>query len=141
MKKTAAVLFIIGFFMITSCIMKRHKNGDRPCTEEYRMLTISIKDNFSKPVILDDYFVKKTSTGEIIDFAKEDPYFDSINRMQGIYLICTDGKMSMTSRQGTEFVFHGFLDSAEIVKEPYIIGNDECHVIMLYGKPEIIIPE
>jgi hypothetical protein len=47
----------------------------------------------------------------------------------------------MTSQQGTEFVFHGFLDSAEIVKEPYIIGNDECHVIMLSGKPEIIIPE
>ena len=109
------------------------------CTTEYRMLTISIKDINSNPVILSDYFVRKTSTGEIIDFSLEDPYIDSINRMQGIYLICTDGKMGMTSHQGAEFEFHGILDSTEIVNEPYIIANDECHVYMLAGNPEIIL--
>ena len=139
MKKYLAILLIIGSVVVMSCLSHKHKNDDKLCTTEYRMLTISIKDSLLKPVILSDYFVKKTSTGEIIDFAAEDPYMDSFNRLQGIYFICTDGKMSMTSLQGTDFEFHGFLDSAEIVTEPYIIGNDECHVIMLAGKPEIIL--
>jgi hypothetical protein len=103
------------------------------------MITVTLKDTTSNPVILSHYFVKKTSTSEILDFAKEDPYFDSIMRQQGIYLLCTDGKMNMTSTNGTEFEFHGFLDTSEVVNEKYIIGNDRCHVIMLSGHPEIVI--
>ena len=106
---------------------------------EYRMLTISIRDTYSNPVILSDYYVRKTSTGETIDFPVEDPYTDSINRINGIYVICTDGLMYMTSREGTEFEFHGILNSIEVVNEPYIIGNDECHVMMLAGQQEIIL--
>ena len=109
------------------------------CTTEYRMLTVSIKDTASKPVILSNYFVKKTSTGEIIDFSKEEPYLDSITRIQGIYFVFTDGKIGMTSKDGTEFEFHGILGTTEIVNEKYLIGNDECHVKMLSGKTEIII--
>jgi hypothetical protein len=109
------------------------------CTEEYRMLTVTIKDSQSNPVILSDYFVKKTSTGEIIDFSHEEPFMDSINRVQGIYFLCTDGKMGMTSKSGTEFEFHGILDTTEIVNEKYLIGNDQCHIILLSGKTTIVI--
>jgi hypothetical protein len=123
--------------MVLSCM--RNKHDYILCTTEYRMLTVTIRDLQSNPVILSNYFVRKTSTGEIIDFSQEDPYMDSINRMQGIYLLCTDGKMSMTSRQGTEFEFHGMMDTAEIVYEKYLIGNDECHVLILSGKTEIFI--
>jgi len=109
------------------------------CTTEYRMLTVSIKDMASNPILLSNYFVKKTSTGEIIDFSKEDHYLDSINRIQGIYFLCTDGEMGMTSLNGTEFEFHGILGTTELVNEKYLIENDECHVKMLSGKTEIII--
>ena len=102
---------------------------------EYRTLTISIKDTASRPVLLSKYFVKKTSTGEIIDYSKD----DSIDRTHGIYIVCTDGKMGITSRSGTEFEFHGILGTTEIVNEKYLIGNDQCHVKMLSGKTEIII--
>ena len=107
------------------------------CTQEYRMLTITVKDTASKPVILSTYFVKKTTTGEIIDYSRE----DSIYRIQGIYFICTDGKMGMTSKEGTEFEFHGILGTTEVVNEKYLIGNDACHVKMLSGKTEIVIPK
>ncbi|MFH1295792.1 MAG: hypothetical protein ABIJ04_00765 [Bacteroidota bacterium] len=103
------------------------------------MLTISIKDTESKPVLLSQYFVKKTSSGEIIDFSQENPYLDSINRIQGIYFLFTDGNMGMTSRHGTEFEFHGLIGATEVVNEGYIIGNDECHVLLLSGKTEIVI--
>jgi hypothetical protein len=47
--------------------------------------------------------------------------------------------MGMTSRSGTEFEFHGILGTTEIVNEKYLIGNDQCHVKMLFGKTEIVI--
>jgi hypothetical protein len=130
-KNLIAIVMLLCSLSICSC--KRDKGII--CTMEYRTLTISIKDTASKPVLLSKYFVKKTSTGEIIDYSKD----DSIDRIHGIYIVCTDGKMGMTSRNGTEFEFHGILGTTEIVNEKYLIGNDQCHVKMLSGKTEIVI--
>lgn len=132
---------ILGTMALSSCLSHKHKSDDIICTTEYRMLVVSIKDSLLKPVTLDSYFVKKASTGEIIDFVQEDPYFDSINRPLGIYLLFTDGKMNMTTVRGSDFEFHGFLDSVEIVNENYVIGNDRCHVVMHEGRQEIVINE
>jgi hypothetical protein len=140
MKRKPVILMIIGFMFLLSCI-RDNKHDDILCTTEYRMLTVTIKDSQSNPVILNDYFVKKTSTGEIIDFSQEDPFMDSINRIQGIYLLSTDGKMDMISGNGTEFEFHGILDTTEIVNEKYIIGKDQCHVMMVSGQTSIVITE
>jgi hypothetical protein len=141
MKKTAIILIVTGILVILSCSRHRYYDPGPICTMEYRILTVSVRDIYANPVILSDYSVRKTSTGEIIDFSGEDPYFDSIYRLQGLYIICTDGKMQMTSQQGTGFEFHGTLDSTEVINEKYIIGNDECHVLMISGQPEIVIPE
>jgi len=130
-----AFLIIVCFMVLISCKSRNEIN----CTTEYRMLTISVIDSMSKPVLLSQYFVKKTSTGEIINFKQEDPYLDSINRMNGVYFILTDGKMAMTLKNGTEFQFIGMIDNEEIVNEKYIIGNDGCHVQILSGKTQIII--
>ncbi|MFH1161539.1 MAG: hypothetical protein V1733_11420 [bacterium] len=135
MKNPFSLFIIICSMMLISC---KRDNGVM-CTQEYRMLTISIKDAASNPVILSQYFVKKTSTDEVIDFSQEDHYLDSINRLNGIYFVLTDSKIGMTLKNGTEFEFHGLLGTTEIVNEKYIIGNDECHVIMLSGKTQIIL--
>jgi hypothetical protein len=140
MRRGTIILMIIGAMFLLSC-MRNNKHDDVLCTTDYRMLTVTIKDSHSNPVILSDYFVKKTSTGEIIDFSKEDPFMDSINRIQGIYLLSTDGKMGMVSRSGTEFEFHGILDTTEIVNEKYIIGKDQCHIMMLSGQTSIVVTE
>lgn len=109
------------------------------CTQEYRTIAVSVRDAAAKPILLSQYYVKKTSTNEIIDFSMEDPLMDSLNRLQGIYTLFTDGKMAMTSKTGTEFEFHGILDSTELVNEKYLIGNDACHVTLLSGKTDIVI--
>lgn len=138
MKNPHAVLILACTILLLSC-NKQHDNDGIMCTTEYRMLTVSIKDPESKPVILSNYFVKKTSTGEIIDFATEDHFIDSVNRVQGIYFLCTDGMMGMTAKNGTDFEFHGILDSTEIVFQKYIIGNNRCHVELLAGKTAIVV--
>ena len=138
MKILTAFYLITLLVLLFSCMPHDNKDGV-VCTTEYRMLTVSVKDTTSQPVHLSSYYVKKTSTGEIMDFAKEDHYTDSINSIQGIYFLFTDGKMGMTSKNGTEFEFHGKLDTSEIVNEHFIIGNDECHVKIMSGNTAIII--
>jgi hypothetical protein len=139
-KDISILLTITMSFILFSCGM-HHDGNQKLCTTEYRMLTVTILDQQSYPVILTKYYVKKTSTGEIFDFSKEDPVFDSINRSQGIYLLCTDGMMGMTSVNGTEFEFHGIMDTMEIVNEKYVIANDECHVYLVSGNTKIILNE
>ena len=138
MRNLTVFCLIILPVLLFSCMPHDHKDGVI-CTTDYRMLMVSVKDTMSQPVHLSSYYVKKTSTGEIMDFAKEDHYTDSINSIQGIYFLFTDGKMGMTSTNGTEFEFHGMLDTSEIVNEHFIIGNDECHVKIMSGNTEIII--
>ena len=106
-------------------------------TEEYRTIAVSIRDAAAKPILLSQYYVIKTSTNEIIDFSMEDPLMDSLNRLQGVYTVFTDGKMGLTSNNGTEFEFHGIQNSTELVDEKYLIGNDACHVTLLSGKTQI----
>jgi len=128
MKKIFPFCIIIPFFMLFSCQL--NSDNDLVCTEEYRMLTVSLTDSIDNPLILTSNYTEKTSTSEIIDFVQEDNYFDSINRVNGIYILFTDGKMSMTTKSGTEFQFKGFIDSVQVVNEPYIIKNDGCHVLL-----------
>jgi len=137
MKKIFPFGIIILLVMLYSCIL--NTDDDLVCTEEYRMLTVSLTDSIDNPVILTSNYTEKTSTGEIIDFVQEDNYFDSINRANGIYILFTDGKMSMTSKSGTEFQFKGFIDSVLVVCEPYIIKNDGCHVLLESGNTEIVL--
>lgn len=138
MRILAPFFILLCLGLTVSCIPGSNDNYIA-CTEEYRMITVSIRDADAKPVVLSSYFVKKTSTGEIIDFAKEDPVTDSILKVQGIYIICTDGKMGMTSANGTEFEFHGFSGATETINESYIIGHDQCHIKLISGKTEIVL--
>ena len=138
MKVFTAAFLMISPLLFLSCIPGGNKDGII-CTTEYRMLNVSIKDTSGQPVRLNSYFVKKTSTGEIIDLSKESPYTDSVNRIQGIYFLFTDGKMGLTAPKGSEFEFHGILEGMEIVNEKYIIGNDRCHIQLISGKTEIVI--
>lgn len=115
------------------------RSDDVMCTMEYRSLTVSIRDSASHPVVLTSYFMKKVSTGEFIDLSAQDPYADSINRLQGIYVVGNDGMMGMTTKTGNAFEFHGFMGSQEIVREPYIIGKDECHILLVSGKKVIVL--
>jgi hypothetical protein len=110
------------------------------CTSEYRMLTISIRNSASNPVHLTSYFTRKVSTGEIFNYAAEDPYLDSLNRLDGVYFLFNDSGMGFTAKSGTAFEFHGLIDTAEVVRETYIIGNDGCHVNLVSGTTEIVLP-
>ena len=132
MRMTMKKCFLfLGFVLLFSC----NHSKDILCTMEYRMLMVSVKDSASKPVILSHYFVKKTSTGEILDFSEG----DTIYRTDGNYIIFTDSKMYMTTTAGAEFEFHGLIGATEVVNEKYVIAHDQCHIRLVSGKTDVVI--
>lgn len=136
--KNSAVLFLSAIISVaTACT----DLGDDTvmCTEDYRMLTVTVSDPNGAPFLLDSSFVKKTATGEVIRFEAEDPYMDSVLRLEGRYLLMTDGKMGLTSGTGTEFTFHGFKSGMGLISESYVIANDRCHVLKLSGRDTVVV--
>lgn len=140
MRFSSSMFFIVAVAFFQACLPGK-KNPGIICTEEYRILMVTVTDSAGKPVLLTKYYLSEVATGKRIDFSKEDPYMDSTYRKLGQYILMTDGKMSMTSRSGTEFEFLGWKDDTRLVSEKYSIGNDACHVILLSGKQNIIVSE
>jgi len=129
------VLFFISLILY-SCT---DTNDGLVCTEEFRMLTITVNYSDQLPVLLTDYYTLKTSTGEKIDFKPENEYIDSMYTNNGTYVLFTDDKMSKVSRSGTEFQFKGFIDTILMVNKTFIIRNDGCHIELVSGNPNIIL--
>ena len=125
--------------LFNSCLDIREDPHDYPCTSEYRMLSVSIRDTAGQPVHLDRYLVTKTSTGKTFDYIKLEPYADSIGRVEGRYLLITDAQFGYTTQKGDEFLFQGWLDSARVVNESYILANDRCHVKVVAGDLELVL--
>jgi len=129
-------LFLLGLFSaLPSC--KNEKTII--CTQEYKILTVTVKNSDGDPVYLSWYSVSNKNTGEGLDFSHEDPYMDSINRTQGIYTIFTDGLMEMTTKEGTEFDFSMMNGSMPVVIGTCLIGKDDCHCLLLGGNTEIVL--
>ncbi len=135
MKIQRIFLPIVGLVLF-SCA---DTNNGLMCTEEYRMLTVTIYDSEMEPIILTDYYTLKTSTDEIIDFKPENQYIDSIYTINGTYILFTDSKMAEASKSGTEFRFQGFIDTLLVVNKPFIIRNDGCHIELVSGNPNIVL--
>jgi len=61
MNKLILFMVLPAALILHSCLRKN--DPGIMCTQEYRILTISVKDQASNPVLLDQYFVVKSSTG------------------------------------------------------------------------------
>jgi len=109
------------------------------CTEQFEIILVKISDSQGSPVQLDNYFTVDLQSDEIYDFQSQDTYLDSILRVNGNYILFTDGQMDKINKSGTRFSFKGFINSTEVVSEKFLIGHDCCHVVLLEGNTEIIL--
>ncbi len=98
------------------------------CTEEYRMLTVKVKDSLGHPVALDDYFTVHLSNSDTFRIDAWDSHYDSINKAEGIYPILSDSYLETSDKCYEEFQFTGIKNNAEVAKKTYKIKNNCCHV-------------
>jgi hypothetical protein len=96
------------------------------CTDEYRMITVKLNNG-----TLTSFYTVRTSTNDTIRH-EQNPVFGELN----IFPVLTDSYHNKLVNSSDWFVFHGFYNGEEIIKEHYLIRGDACHINLLIGKTE-----
>jgi hypothetical protein len=111
---------------------------NQACTEEFRTITVTIKDSENNPVVLDSFKVTNLESGD--DFTRElsNTEFEAM-REKGVYPLFGDEYARDFSNKEVEINFKGYIDNEEIINSDYKVGADCCHVILISGDPEISI--
>ena len=84
---TTLVLFLLLFFQ--SCSEKDKEECDGPCTEEYRIITVSIQDDEGNSVALDGFEVINIRNERELTIKLADDVFE-LMRERGSYPIFSD---------------------------------------------------
>lgn len=107
------------------------------CTEEYRTISLEIRDASGKAVSLDDYYTTKISNGEKIELKEEGR--DSIARSVGFYPVLEDKNMQIVDKCGEQFEFIGIKNDVTVVKEILTVKNNCCHIELIKGKTKVVL--
>ncbi|MFS4454903.1 hypothetical protein [Maribacter sp. 2304DJ31-5] len=133
--------FFLPFLAALSCsdIKNEEPCGEIACTEEFVSLTISIKNAIGEPVQLDSYSAVLSETNK--DIASELADFDKDSFGEnGIYVIFNDRYVKEFENKSTSLQFRGIKDAQEIVSAKFEVGADCCHVKLISGDRDIVIP-
>ena len=111
---------------------------DQACTEEFRTITVTIKDSENNPVVLDSFKVTNLENGDDLTRELNNFEFEAM-REKGVYPLFGDEYARDFSNKEVEINFKGYIDNQEIINSDYKVGADCCHVILISGNPEISI--
>jgi hypothetical protein len=106
------------------------------CTEEFKTITISIKDSNGKPIALNRFKVIILDSGSDITRSVNDTEFELMKQI-GVYPLFGDENRGEYESKELEINFKGFIDNQEIVNSNYIVGADCCHVHLIEGNTDI----
>jgi len=111
---------------------------NQACTEEFRTITVTIKDPENNPVVLDSFKVTNLENGDDLTRELNNTEFEAM-REKGSYPLFGDEYARDFSNMEVEINFKGYIDDQEIINSDYKVGADCCHVILISGDPEISI--
>ncbi len=110
--------------------------SDVACTEEFKTITISVKDSNGKPIALNRFKVIILDSGSDITRSVNDTEFELMKQI-GVYPLFGDENRGEYENKELEINFKGFIDNQEIVNSNYIVGADCCHVHLIEGNADI----
>ncbi len=139
---------LLVVFMSMAC--NKHKdrgnrqNGDCPpdlmCTMDFRYIHITISDSDGKPVALDKFRTIRIADGHEFDLQSDaNNWEDSTWKATGSYPLLTDGQQKQISTKGETVEFHGEKNGVLIVKEPYEVRDDCCHIDLVSGNRNVTV--
>ena len=110
---------------------------EKACTEEFRMLTVTVKNQDNTPLVPDAYYLVRTANSDTLFTHNNNPYNEPM--IEGI-VIFTDNEMNYTNNEGGElFKFTAYKDSLQVVDEAYRIKHDDCHFELVSGRTEFVL--
>lgn len=117
MKKVLAIFPLL--FLFTQCLPE-NPNATF-CTEEFRTVGF-----FVMGTSLDDSYTLRDSTGEKITFPPN-PWSSSY------FFVVDDSFHPQLKFRSETFTFIGLKNGQEIVRQPFEIGGDACHIFKISG--------
>ena len=127
--KNIALIFSILLLGFISC------DRQKVCTADFAYITVIIKDNAAKGVVLDSFYTKIVSTNKIVR-----PSAVNLGIMPGTYAIFSDSEMNFINEaENSTVTFFGFIGADKVVEENYVLTQDGCHVKYISGKSNIIL--
>lgn len=108
------------------------------CTEEFRTITISVKDKDGAAVALDHYKVVVLSDGEDITLNASSSEYEWMTK-NGSYPLFSDKYVTKYRNKEIEINFQGFIDDELLVDSDFTVGADCCHVTLVEGETDIVI--
>ena len=106
------------------------------CTQEYRTITVSIKDQNQNPVALDAFKVRNTENKVLVSLDLSSAQFE-IAKQAGEYPITSDGNMNKNQELNLEFI--GYINDIEVINSKYTVKSDCCHVNLISGELALIL--
>ena len=129
------VLILALMFLLCGC----HTDKDvtevdsTVCDDRFDIQALFLHYSDGTPVILTEYKIINTQTGENIELRK----YTGIEN--GNYWITDDGFKDDFFEKEVELEFIGRIGNEIVVKERYLFSASECHVYLLKGNKEILI--
>jgi len=134
-----SVYFLLLLLLFASC-----ENNDlndcanQACTEEFRTITVTIKDSENNPVALDSFKVTNLENGDDLSRELNNTEFEAM-RENGVYPLFGDEYARDFNNKEVEINFKGYIENQDIVNSYYKVGADCCHIMLISGDPEISI--
>jgi len=127
-------IILTGIILFTfSCGKDEQRECSGICTEEFRIITVSITDAENNPVLLDSISITDLTNNRILELN------DNQILEGGIYAIFNDNFSQEYRNQEISLFFQGFQEENLLVEENYEVGADCCHVYHISGDLEIIL--
>ena len=132
------LILLVAIPILISCNTddSRSNCDNISCTEEFRTIIVSIKDENQNPVALDSFEVLLTENGNNIAMSFSTSEFEEVQQL-GEYPLVNDASFDLNQEVQIEFI--GFIDEEQVVNEIYVVSTDCCHINLVSGTLEIIL--
>lgn len=108
------------------------------CTEEFRTITVSVKDNDGVAVALDSFKVVDLTNGENITLDASGSEYEWMTK-NGTYPLFSDKYVAKYRNKEIEINFQAYVDDKILVDSDFTVGADCCHVVLIEGDTDIVL--
>lgn len=108
------------------------------CTQNFVIISVTVKDASGVAIPLDSFKVVDTKTGEDITLVENTADFETYTK-DGFYPIFSDAYRLDYQNKTTTIAFTGYQSDNEVVRETFEVGADCCHVLLISGNTDIVI--
>lgn len=133
-----AAILLLCYITTTSSSCHKHHHGKTECegvacTAMFAMINTKVVGADGKSVVLEDAYAQRKGNGDIYRSQQPMMWYDSS------YVVLDDGYLTKMQNQTDTFYFIGKKGGVEVVREPFAINADCCHVNKLSGKDVITV--